>query len=366
MNRRLPTPLLLLTSFFRLTGLHRILCPLFRGMGLILVLHRVVPPSAGPRIMANARIEISPDFLEQLILFFRGRGYEIVSLDEVHDRICQGGGARPFVCFTFDDGYVDALERVLPIFSRHQVPFAVYLVTGFPERTIVPWWYMLEDLVLRGDPVSFRWQGRLHRYPASSAAERTQTFAAIRELLLSLPARDLDACLEAIFAGTGIRAADYQGLMLSWQQVAELAADPLVTIGAHTVHHCRLKELPPESVRREILVSRQVIEQHIGGPVRHFAYPFGSPAEVGSREVALAGQCGFATCTMVYEGAVFAGHRHHLASLPRVEVTGRYQDLTLVDLRRCGVLSLFRNGFRRVAVPRMDGNVQTVLDRVAF
>lgn len=348
MTNPMPRGLRLLTAFCRLTGLHRTLCPLLGGMGLILVLHRVLPPSPGPRIMANARIEITPDFLEQLILFFRGRGYDIVSLDQVHDRICRGSSETPFVCFTFDDGYADALEVIHPVFRRQQAPFAVYLITGFPDRLLIPWWYMLEDLVLRRDPVCFTWQGREYCYPCSDADQREQAYAAIRQLILATPAGELDGCLEAIFAGTGIRSGDYDHLLLTWDMVRRLATDPLVTIGAHTVHHFNLRELPPDMVRREILASRQVIEEHIGGPVRHFAYPFGSPAEVGRREVEIAGQCGFATCTMVKEGTIVAGHRDHLAALPRVEVTGRYQDLTLVDLRRCGVLSLLRNGLQRV------------------
>ena len=31
---------------------------------------------------------------------------------------------------------------------------------------------------------------------------------------------------------------------MSWQEIAELAADPLVTIGAHTVNHPMLAKLP--------------------------------------------------------------------------------------------------------------------------
>ncbi len=350
MDNRFPPSLRLVLTFFRLTGLHRLLCPFFRGMGLILVLHRVLPPAPGPRIMANARIEITPEFLEALILFFRKRGYEIVSLDQVHHRICRGQAGPPFVSFTFDDGYIDALEVVRPIFRRHGAPFAVYLITGFPERRLIPWWYMLEDLVLRHDPVRFRWQGRDHHYPTPGPAERERAYAEIRRLILASPAGGLEECLDAIFSGTGIRAADYERLLPDWSQVRELAGDPLVTIGAHTVHHCNLRELSSDMVHREIVASRQAIEEQTGREVRHFAYPFGSPAEVGRREVEIASRCGFATCTMVNEGTIVAAHRHHLACLPRVEVTGRYQDLTMVDLRRCGALSLFRNGLRRVVV----------------
>jgi peptidoglycan/xylan/chitin deacetylase (PgdA/CDA1 family) len=45
-----------------------------------------------------------------------------------------------------------------------------------------------------------------------------------------------------------------------WPEIAELAADPLVTIGAHTVNHPMLAKLSKEAVRSEMDLSRSVIE----------------------------------------------------------------------------------------------------------
>ena len=49
----------------------------------------------------------------------RASGFEIVSLDEAHFRLIEGDYGKPFVCFTFDDGYRDNLEYAYPIFKRH-------------------------------------------------------------------------------------------------------------------------------------------------------------------------------------------------------------------------------------------------------
>ena len=61
-----------------------------------------------------------------------------------------------------------------------------------------------------------------------------------------------------------------------------------------------------------------------------------------------AAKSGFRTMTTVREGNIFSAHCHHLECLPRVEITGRHQDLALVDLRRCGLFSLVRNRFKRI------------------
>ena len=47
---------------------------------------------------------------------------------------------------------------------------------------------------------------------------------------------------------------------MSWDEVATLAADPLVTIGAHTVNHVMLAKVPEKTARTEIEMSRSVIE----------------------------------------------------------------------------------------------------------
>lgn len=328
--------------------LHRLLCPFFKGNGVVLVLHRVVPEQSHPRIAANSRIEISPQFLEQLIEFFLGLNYEVVSLDTVHARLTGSSTGRPFVCFTFDDGYVDAFETIYPIFKKYQLPYAVYVITDFPDRKSILWWYMIEHLVLHNDPVEFQYAEKDYNIRTTDSADKEAAYGMIREILVSLSPEQMEEALDAIFAPYSITPQMYADQQMNWDQIVQLAHDPLVTIGAHTVHHYNLKELTPDQVRWEIETSKEILEKRTGRPVHHFAYPYGTRKEVGAREFSLGAECGFLTMTTVREGNIFSTHSRHLECLPRVEVTGRHQNLTLVDMRRCGLLSLVRNRFKRV------------------
>ena len=65
--------------------------------------------------------------------------------------------------------------------------------------------------------------------------------------------------------------------MLTHDDVRDLACEPAaVELGAHTVGHMRLDELPVADATQEIVASRRDLERVAGVPVRSFAYPHGS------------------------------------------------------------------------------------------
>ena len=79
---------------------------------------------------------------------------------------------------------------------------------------------------------------------------------------------------------------------MSWDELRELAQDPLVTIGAHTKSHFALAKLPEADTRAEIADSVARIERELGRPCRHFSYPYGCaqqrrPARVPHRAASL-------------------------------------------------------------------------------
>ena len=76
--------------------------------------------------------------------------------------------------------------------------------------------------------------------------------------------------------------------MMSWTDVGALASVG-IECGAHTVTHPQLDLVGTERARREIGDSRHQLEQHLGSPVRSFAYPHGFHTRQVSDLVAAAG-----------------------------------------------------------------------------
>ena len=61
---------------------------------------------------------------------------------------------------------------------------------------------------------------------------------------------------------------------MSWQQIRELERHG-VEFGAHTFTHPRLDQTPASELEREIVHSKQFIEDKLGHAVDQFAYPYG-------------------------------------------------------------------------------------------
>jgi peptidoglycan/xylan/chitin deacetylase (PgdA/CDA1 family) len=86
---------------------------------------------------------------------------------------------------------------------------------------------------------------------------------------------------------------------------------------AHSVTHPRLATLPDDAARAELVRGRALLEQGLGHPVRHLAYPYGSFAP---RTRELAAEAGYLTACTVREG--LAAPDDDLLALPRVPVLG--------------------------------------------
>ena len=331
------------------TGSHLLLRPFFRGVGAILTLHHV-RPARREAFQPNHLLEITPDFLEEVIVHLRRADIDIITLDEMRRRLIERTFWRRFVCFTFDDGYRDNMRYAHPILQRHRVPFALYLPTSFPDRLGELWWLALEAAIARNDRIGIVVDGKDRRFDCRTTAEKYEVYEAIYWWLRGLPTeQDLRQAVRDICDRYSVDMAAFcDELCMTWPEIAELAADPLMTVGAHTVNHVRLHKVTAEVARSEMANSVAIIEASLGTRPRHFAYPVGDATSAGPREFAIAAELGFETAVTTRPGVLFPEHREHLMALPRITLNGEFQRLRYLDVLLSGAATGTYNRFRRV------------------
>lgn len=75
------------------------------------------------------------------------------------------------------------------------------------------------------------------------------------------------------------------------KDLAALMADPLCTIGAHTLTHPMLRKV--KNSFEEISESKYILEKLIGREVKYLAYPFGRPSSISHKVKRQAKRAGF-------------------------------------------------------------------------
>ena len=334
------------------SGAHRVLRPLLGGVGSILMLHHV-RPARSDRFQPNHLLEVAPKFFERVIRRLRRSKVDLVSLDEMHRRLTTGDfPRRRFVCVTFDDGYRDNLEFAYPVLMKHEVPFAIYVATSFADRLGELWWLALEAVIAQNEMIGLRIDGRDRWFECRSVKNKREVFDHIYAWLRQLPTEDE---LRHVMRELSVRhrvdmAAFCADLCMGWGELATLAADPLVTIGAHTVNHPILTKLDDKAVRAELANSRDVIQAALGARPDHLAYPVGDRGAAGPREFQIAAELGFKSAVTTRPGVVFRSHAQHMHALPRISLNGDFQRPRYAKVLMSGAATALWNGFRPLNV----------------
>ena len=119
------------------------------------------------------------------------------------------GDDREKVVLTFDDGFEDVYTTAWPLLREAGLPFTIYVTTAYLDGTM-------------------HWHGSTSKHP---------------------------------------------GPALTWSQLEELAASPLVTIGNHTHTHARPEDLSAAELDR----CSELLEQRLGIVPQHYCFTWGVP-----------------------------------------------------------------------------------------
>ena len=325
--------------------------PFYSGIGSILMFHRVCPQENTIRIRGNAGLEVTPDYLDNLVQYLKNENYEFVSLDHVYNYLSGSSQPKKFIAVTFDDGYADNYTYAWPILKKWNVPFTIYVTTHFPDGEAILWWYLLEDVVLKQDQINWNYGDSIFHLDCKTTWQKEEAFHQLRQFFSSLEEKKLNSGLISFFGEQKVDLHEKtRELALNWDQIKEMSRDPLIEFGPHTVSHPTLSQLSETDAKDEMIQSKKIIESHTGMEAKHFSYPFGTNREAGIREFKLAGSCGFKTSTTTRYGNIFPQHSNQVHSLPRIPVNPIRDgnDPRTMNLWIRGALPCLINKFRRL------------------
>jgi peptidoglycan/xylan/chitin deacetylase (PgdA/CDA1 family) len=223
-----------------------------------------------------------------------------------------GGGSRPRVALTFDDGYADNLHVALPVLERFDLPATFFVTSGQVGGGREFWWDELERLLLHGDGVPHELRlsasSGVREWLMPDRGARLAAYYDMNHWLKPLPPPEQQSVLrwlhDLIPEVPPPRATH---LPLTREELLRLADSPLATIGGHTVGHVTLAATPPEAQEQEIVKSLTDLGVWVGRPITTFSYPYGGSADIGALAPGLVARAGCVLARANWPGLVLRG-----------------------------------------------------------
>jgi len=278
-----------------------------RGGVPVLMFHNVGSPPQTDYLPDH--MKISEERFERLMRALGGGGYRTLTFGRMVAALARGEVPDDAVVLTFDDGYRDNVEILLPALRRHRATATVFVQTG-PSKGRLNWLH------------HYFWS--LHRLGphemAARIAERVER-PSLRDDLTDLPGdpakaeyemkrllkyevtpEDRDALLEGIFEELGGDEVELARAVYVGANGCRELDQAGVEIGAHTVNHLVLSTLDRTRQRKEIEGSMRDLESWLGHDVTSFAYPYGRAWDYDEDTLAILTELGFAGAVTAMPG----------------------------------------------------------------
>ncbi|MGD8751437.1 MAG: polysaccharide deacetylase family protein [Anaerolineales bacterium] len=307
----------------------------FINSALVLGYHRVADVSHDP-----FDICITPQHFAEHLEVLRRYAHP-VGLQELMQRLINGNLPPGAVALTIDDGYADNLYHAKPLLEHYQIPATIFVATGNLGREF--WWDELERMLMSPEKlpeqlsltlkdVTYEWALSNDDHEVlqkETPWSRERLLWSVYQLFLPLTPAELEIAMDQLRSWVGLESYGVpSSRAVTADELFSLSTDELIEIGAHTVSHPVLTELPKEAQEMEICGSKAFLEDLLGQPVISFAYPNGAYNEETKTIVR---EAGFLSACASSHGVVWQGSNPF--SLPRLWIS---------DLDRVAFLRLLK------------------------
>ena len=246
--------------------------------------------------------KMHPVSLEEMVSFVNGK-------KRIPDRA---------VAVTMDDGYMDNYLNAFPILKQYQIPATIFLTTGYVNTDSIFWWDRIAEILKRTKIKALEMieikkllYGKGDWFPdvipLNTLYRRKTAWDGLTTALRWCEAGQIPKVIELMEERLEVKSDAHRHLhrILNWAQVREMSQNG-IDFGAHTVSHPSLRAVTSEQFMKEVLASKETIEEQIGKPVISFAYPYGDYNAQGSDLPEKLVQLGFQCALVCWSGYVNA------------------------------------------------------------
>lgn len=208
------------------------------------------------------------------------------------------------VIVTFDDGFIDNYEHAAPILLGHGLPATIFISAGYMGKAKTFWFERLVELLRHTVGMRLRLESIDVTLQVENQHEslRQEVYRLLKVLKKVPNERRLMALEELeVQAGHPVLRVDDISRPMTWPEIRKLKEQGL-EIGSHSWSHPILSHCSDESLDKEILGSREEIQNQVD-ECEVMSYPVGGEEAYDQRVIDRVKKAGYSfACTYVSGG----------------------------------------------------------------
>ncbi len=196
----------------------------------------------------------------------------IVSLDDFyHQRFSKD---KFTICLTFDDGFANNYQYVLPLLEQYQVP-ATFFVTAIRDAGYDILWNDFLCIAGKYGPEHFTfkkevfYKGTDNRYISSSNG------IGLADMMRSSLFED-KAQMIKFFGPLNNKIEKEYWLQMTAEQIKALSASKWATVGSHSYYHNDQAKITTDALKKDLSTSKEYLERITCKEIKALAFPYGS------------------------------------------------------------------------------------------
>jgi peptidoglycan/xylan/chitin deacetylase (PgdA/CDA1 family) len=246
----------------------------------VLTYHRAADKDA-PTDFDEGVIDVTPEAFDRQMAYV-AKWFDVVGIDDLIAFRRGGPLAKNPVMITFDDGYLDNHDVVLPILKKHGVKAAFFIATHYVEERRLFWWDKINWIMKRSAKIEIELT-----YPAREplalgpdARARKNAIRRVLRIVKDHHALDLGRFVEELSAACGVSMSREEEraladrMLMTWDHVKTLRAAGM-DVQSHTSTHRVLQTLGDDELSEELTLSKEMLQAVLREPVRAISYPVG-------------------------------------------------------------------------------------------
>lgn len=214
----------------------------------------------------------SEEYFERFIEYI-ALHYNIVSVGDYYAKNFKENTLN--IAITFDDGYLNNYEYVIPILKKYKVPASFYITTIHEQASFL-WTDFLDLVSLKTKVKQIFFEG--NTYEKNKKSEFVNKGMSLKKKMKTISYEKIKSVYKLfnedwnVIKSSSLK--EYWQLM-NFRQIKSISENSLFTIGSHAQTHANLLAISIKEAKGEIIESKKKLENILGIPIEEFAFPFG-------------------------------------------------------------------------------------------